>query len=83
MTGGFRTEYQVSLYNEDGFLKQLPMMNEGRYDHGCGHYINKELELVGMITHANETIWMLAFISIRSGIFGCWRVPDILHRALN
>ena len=46
MTGGVGTEYQVSLYNEDGFLNYLPMMNQGRYDHGCGHYINKELELV-------------------------------------
>ena len=46
MTGGVGTEYQVSLYNEEGFLNYLPMMNQGRYDHGCGHYINKELELV-------------------------------------
>ena len=46
MTGGVGTEYQVSLYNEDGFLNHLPLMNQGRYDHGCGHYINNELKLV-------------------------------------
>ena len=44
MTGGLGTEYQVSLYNEEGFQSTLPMMNQGRYDHGCGHYINDELE---------------------------------------
>ena len=49
MTGGLGTENQVSLYNEAGFLNPLPSMNEGRYDHGCGHYINNELELVDKI----------------------------------
>ena len=49
MTGGLETEYQVSLYNEEGFLNPLPRMNEGRYDHGCGHYINNELKLVDKI----------------------------------
>ena len=46
MTGGVGTERQASLYNEDGFLNHLPLMNQGRYDHGCGHYVNNELELV-------------------------------------
>ena len=46
MTGGVGTEDQVNLYNKEGFLNYLPTMNQGRYDHGCGHYINKELELV-------------------------------------
>ena len=56
MTGGVGTEKQVTLYNEKGFLDNLPSLNQGRYDHGCGHYINDEQKLVN--TTANKLLFM-------------------------
>ena len=46
VTGGKnRSEFgmnQVSTYNVNGFLENLPNLNVRRLLHGCGHYINVE-----------------------------------------
>jgi len=42
LTGGFysNTEKQVVQYNLQGFVKNLPDLNAGRYGHGCGTYLS-------------------------------------------
>ena len=40
----------VSRYDTAGFVEDLPALNEGRYDHGCGAYTGDTGEQVIVIT---------------------------------
>ena len=40
----------VSRYDTAGFVEDLPSLNEGRYDHGCGAYTGDTGEQVIVIT---------------------------------
>ena len=37
---------KVSKYNENGFVSNLPNINEGRTDHGCSKYVNSDNKIV-------------------------------------
>ena len=38
VTGGQYTNKIVSVYNDDGWVKDLPTLKIGRFYHTCGHY---------------------------------------------
>jgi len=38
LTGGFSSPKNVSIYNAEGLVGQLPPLLEGRRNHGCGSY---------------------------------------------
>ena len=40
VTGGSETLALVTVYNEQGFVTELPNLNVGRSEHGCGHFVN-------------------------------------------
>ena len=42
MTGGYYTMYTVSRYGAQGYLGDLPPLNERRYYHGCGAYLGQD-----------------------------------------
>ena len=46
VTGGFFTEKTVSVYDIEGWVKDLPSLQRGRYNHGCGHYVNDKNKIV-------------------------------------
>ena len=46
ITGGLYTERIVIEYNEDGSFKELPQLNSGRREHGCGSYISDDRNIV-------------------------------------
>ena len=48
ITGGYvlNVQRKVSKYTRDGWEEDLPELNSGRYDHGCGHFKNDENILV-------------------------------------
>ena len=37
---------RVTVYNEQGWVEDLPSLITGRFDHGCGHFVNNENKLV-------------------------------------
>ena len=39
----------VSVYNFNGWQEDLPSLNQGRYNHGCGHYISQDNSIVKFI----------------------------------
>jgi len=41
---------RVTAYNINGFVENLPNLNIGRFDHGCGHYINEDGNEVYLVT---------------------------------
>ena len=45
--GGFSAT--VAAYDDNGFLKLLPSLVEGRGFHGCGHYIDGSGDMVKYI----------------------------------
>ena len=44
------TGYRNAVYNINGFVKDLPDLNTNRGAHGCGHYVNKDMKLVYLVT---------------------------------
>ena len=38
---------QVTAYNAEGYLADLPSLTTGRYSHGCGHFVNTADREVG------------------------------------
>ena len=50
VTGGFYTMTQVTVYNTEGFLTDLPSLNTGRHQHGCGYFVNTDNQVVRQLT---------------------------------
>ena len=46
VTGGWYTRNTVTEYNIDGWVRELPDLNMGRYDHGCGYFVNDNQQIV-------------------------------------
>ena len=42
LTGGRDTYTTVTEYNEDGFVRDLPPLQEGRWTHGCSYFNNNQ-----------------------------------------
>jgi len=42
VTGGYYVLKTVSRYNLEGFIENMPTLITGRYDHGCGLFINQD-----------------------------------------
>ena len=45
LTGGTK-ENKVTVYNNDGFVEDWPELKTGRFNHGCGHFINTDNKVV-------------------------------------
>ena len=46
LTGGQYTMSLVTVYNNAGFVEDLPSLNTGRRNHGCGHFVNTDNQVV-------------------------------------
>ena len=44
----FAAPFSVSIYNENGWIKELPSLDIGRSNHGCGHFINTDNKMVSI-----------------------------------
>ena len=61
VTGGVFTERKVSLYGTDGYKRDLPDLNHGRYNHGCaGFHRNNNLVIL------NITLIIVFTVNLRS-----------------
>jgi len=49
VTGGWYTRTNVTEYDINGWRQELPDLNTGRYDHGCGYYVNANKEIVYLV----------------------------------
>ena len=50
VTGGWyaATRRLVTRYNTTGYTGSLPSLGQGRYQHGCGHYVDTRNQIVGI-----------------------------------
>ena len=46
ITGGYGSFSIASVYTTAGWSEDLPTLDEGRYRHGCGHYIDNNNKMV-------------------------------------
>ena len=46
VTGGYYTNKTVSVYDIEGWVKDLPDLNNPRYGHGCGQYVKANKKIV-------------------------------------
>ena len=52
VTGGSYDSHvraEVSVYNAQGWLEDYAGLNTGRKEHGCGHYINGDNNVVRVV----------------------------------
>ena len=42
LTGGLNSRRTVTEYNEAGWVRDLPVLCQKRYNHGCSYYDNNE-----------------------------------------
>jgi len=54
ISGGAGAPQSVNVFNENGWVKELPSHIEGRWYHGCGHYNNDEGKLVYLVVGGFE-----------------------------
>ena len=50
VTGGYDNPTRVDVYTIDGWSRELPQLNNGRNQHGCGQYINTDDKMVNCTT---------------------------------
>ena len=50
LTGGRYTKTKVTVYNTEGFVEDWPELKTGRFNHGCGHFINTDNKVVRNIS---------------------------------
>ena len=55
---------EVSVYNAQGWLEDYAGLNTGRKEHGCGHYINGDNNVVRVILNVSYPSTILQFLSI-------------------
>ena len=58
VTGGASTKSTVSVYNFGGWVEDLPVLNTGRWYHGCGHYVDNNNDIVRLVLY----LFLLIFI---------------------
>ena len=46
LTGGMSTKITVIVYNTEGWVADWPRLNTGRFNHGCGHFVNTDNKVV-------------------------------------
>jgi len=56
LTGGLYSENKVSRYATNGWMEDLPELNEGRTYHGCGYYYNDDMERVFLVAGGFNSI---------------------------
>ena len=52
---------RVTSYTYDGFLADLPEMNEARKQHGCTYFINNDDKIVSTINKITQSIGQKQF----------------------
>ena len=46
LTGGGAGGTRVDVYNMNGLVREMPILNIARSNHGCGHYTNSDDKIV-------------------------------------
>ena len=67
ITGGVNTLTTVSQYNEAGWLRDLPDLQQRRYSHGCSSYNNDEGTKVGIDINYCSTIIIFQTFLVSGG----------------
>ena len=76
VTGGGLTRTTVSQYNEAGWVRDLPQLQEGRYGHGCSSYNNAEGSKVGIDINYYRTIIIFQPYLVAGGWTGSARLSS-------
>ena len=65
--GGSYNPTRVDVYNIDGWSRELPQLNTGRWGHGCGQYINTNDKIVNYTTGNNQYQYLHAQVYLVTG----------------
>ena len=76
ITGGQLTVTTVSQYNEAGWVRDLPQLQQGRRNHGCSSYNNAEGSKVGIDINYYRTIIIFQTYLVAGGRTGSDRLSS-------
>ena len=82
LTGGYSkvTHSKVTVYNNEGFVEDWPELNTGRYDHGCGHFVNTDNKVVRHIDDKKEnTVLRNIVLTMEEGFAVNMRMRTVFH----
>ena len=68
-TGGYGFLNRVSEYSETGYMRDLPQLLQGRWDHGCSYFENEEGTKVDIDSNSCGVIIFQTFL-VTGGIGG-------------
>ena len=66
ITGGYDTGTTVSVYSPAGWQRDLAPLNQGRFDHACGSYVNGGKK-VNHISVCLKVIFSCQFLMVTGG----------------
>ena len=69
VTGGAHYGSLVSQYTEDGFVGNLPSLNDRRQSHGCGFFYNDDNERVRTRSDFHFLKSILGFLKGKNTLF--------------
>jgi len=78
ITGGYSTHNTVSRYGSSGHIKDLPSLNQGRYNHGCGFYSDNTGEQVFLVAGG----WDISSTEILTRTSSAWVMVNSLPRKI-
>ena len=70
----------MTVYNNEGFVEDWPELNTGRYDHGCGHFVNTDNKVVRHIDDKKEnTVLRNIVLTMEEGFAVNMRMRTVFH----
>merc|ERR1719430_3012103 len=82
ITGGLNTTKTVSRYSGFGFLEDLPSLNNGRYNHGCGAYMREDGIQVYLVTGGYDGADYLSSTEILPTSSSTWVLANALPKKM-
>merc|ERR1719481_659163 len=83
ITGGFYTRQKVTRYNTAGFIEDLPDLNQGRYQHGCGAYHTDDGDKVFLVAGGYYRGNYLSSTEVLASTSSAWVLANNLPRKMS
>jgi len=82
ITGGTYTQHIVSRYGTAGHIEDLPSLNQGRRNHGCGSYTDDNGGKVFLVVGGNDGSNKLSSTEMLTRTSSAWVMVNSLPRKM-
>jgi len=82
ITGGADTRNTVSRYGSSGHIEDLPSLNQGRWNHGCGSYTDNTGDQVFLVAGGYDYVGRLSSTEMLTRTSSAWVMVNSLPRKI-